>query len=547
MTSHRAPRPRARGPLTVLLALAPGLLLASGCGPAEQARAEQQAVRPSYDVLIRDGTLVDGSGAPARAADVLLIGDRIAHVGPVDPDTLDVGETFDAAGLVVAPGFIDLHAHGEPTGGEPPDNFLAMGVTSIVLGQDGSSPPAGELAEAIEALRRAPPSVNVAYFVGHNTIRQESGVGFGAPDAEGLARMQALVARAMDAGALGLSTGLEYSPGRLADLDELVAIAEPVAARGGVVASHVRSEDLAEVEASVQELLDQGRRSGADVHVSHMKIVLGDDPAVAHRILGRMAEARAAGLRVTGDVYPYLASFTGLSILFPDWALPPADYASVARTRRSELLAHLRARVEARNGPGAMLFGTGRWTGRTLEEVAGETGRPFEEVLADLGPRGASAAYFVMDEDVLRVFLTDPWVAIASDGSPTMSHPRGYGSFARVIRRYVVEQRVLSLEEAIRKMTSLPASILGMDQPARTTLPVGLVRAGWAADLVAFDPEEVRDPASFEEPHRLAEGMRRVWVSGRPALRDGAPVADARYGRVLVPTTPALPPAGPGY
>ncbi len=537
-----------------VLALAASLAILSACGEVDGAggpgveeafgeagRDDPPAPAPARGpwadapvaLVILGGRVVDGTGAPPREADVVVRGGRIAHVGPVDPDTLEAAERFDARGLVVAPGFIDAHAHGDPQETPAFPNFLAMGVTTIVLGQDGGSPEVSELPALMAGVEGTRPGVNVAWLVGHNTIRAESGVGFGEPDDAGLQRMAELVERGLAAGAFGLSLGLEYDPGRRAGARELEAVAHPVAAVDGVVMSHMRNEDADQVEASLQELLEQGRRAGARVHASHLKVVLGDDPAQARRMLAAMARAREEGMGVTGDVYPYTASFTGLSILFPDWARPPHDYESVARNRRDELLAHLRDRVESRNGPGATLFGTGGLAGRTLEEVAEEAGRPFEEVLWELGPGGARAAYFVMDEEVMATFLADPYVAVASDGSPVMNHPRGYGSFPRVLRRHVREEGLLPLEEAVRKMTGLPASILGLHDPTRVAVPRGTLQEGWAADLVVFHPDEVQDRADFTEPHRLAEGIRRVWVNGRPAWVDGAPAPGPRQGQVL--------------
>ena len=199
--------------------------------------------------------------------------------------------------------------------------------------------------------------------------------------------------------------------------------------------SHMRNEDADQIGASLAELIEQGRLSGARVHASHIKIVLGNDPAQARDLLEAMESARRDGVTVTADLYPYTAAFASLSILFPDWARPPNDYQAVVRERRAELAAYLRVRVDNRNGPDATLFGSGPWSGRTLAEVARELGRPFEEVLVDLGPGGGQAAYFVMNEEVMATLLAGPHVAVASDGSPTMSHPRGYGTFPRVIRR----------------------------------------------------------------------------------------------------------------
>lgn len=478
---------------------------------------------------------MDGSGTAPRTGDLLIRNGLIAHLGVVNPDTLDVGRIVEAAGLVVAPGFIDLHAHGDPASTPRFENFLAMGVTTIVLGQDGSGPEVAALAGTLAAAKGAQPGVNVAYLVGHNTLRAEAGVGFAAPSPAGSDRMANLVADAMEAGAFGLSLGLEYDPGRRADLDELVAIAEPIARWDGIVMSHMRNEDVDAIEASLRELLEQGARSGARVHASHLKIVLGRDPARAKSLLTFLDAARQEGLQVTADVYPYVASFTGLSILFPDWARPPHDYPAVAAHRRDELAAHLRGRVEDRGGPAGTLFGSGPWSGRTLAEAAAETGRPFEELLVDLGPGGARAAYFVMDEEVMATFLLDPHVAVASDGSPTMGHPRGYGTFPRVLRRYVLEEARLPLEEAIRKMTGLPASILRLDDPERAELLRGRLEEGWAADVVVLDPEAIRDRADYLAPHRLAEGVAWSWVNGELAWTGEGPAEGPGHGEALRP------------
>jgi N-acyl-D-amino-acid deacylase len=488
---------------------------------------------PVHDWLIVGGTVIDGTGAPGRVADVLVRDGRVVHIGAVDPDTIQVRNRYDAHGMMVAPGFIDAHAHGDPTVDPAFPNFLAMGVTTVVLGQDGRSPEAAELASHLDAVDAARPSVNVAYLIGHNTIRLESGVAHGEPGHAGRERMARLVERGLDAGAFGLSTGLEYDPGVRAGMEELVAIARPVAARDGVVMSHMRSEDRGAVNLALAELIEQGRQSGARVHASHLKVVLSSDPADADRLMDAMATARADGVEVTGDVYPYTASFTGLAILFPEWARPPHDYRAVARERRQELAAHLGDRVESRNGPAATLLGTGPWAGRTLADVAAEQGRPFEDVLIELGPAGASAAYFVMDDAVMARFLEDPYVVVSSDGSPTMLHPRGYGAFARVIRAHVVEEGRLTMEEAVRKMTGLTARIVGLSDPARVETPRGQLREGWAADIVMFDPAGVRDRAEYDDPHRLAEGMRAIWVNGQPAWRDGAPVDGPGRGTAL--------------
>ena len=491
-----------------------GSLLLLGLPFATPQGKDPSADPPTYDWYIRGGTVVDGTGRPARRADVLVRGDTIAHVGAVDPDTIGAAQIFDASGLHVTPGFIDPHAHGDPLETPRFCNALAMGVTTILLGQDGGGPEAQALADRLSAVADARPFANVGYLIGHNALRHESGIGYDTPTKAERQRLAGLVEQGLDAGAFGVSLGLEYDPGIQAQMPELVAIARPVAVRDGVIMSHMRSEDAADIENSVAELIEQGRGSGAHVHAAHLKIVLSDDPAQAEAVLNRMETARENGVDITADVYPYTASFTGVSILFPEWARPPNDYETVRAKREAELRRYLTNRVNERNGPEATLFGTGRWTGMTLAEVADSTGRSFADVLMDLGPDGPSAAYFVMDEAVMKRFLAAEHTVVSSDGSSTMRHPRGHGAFARVLDRYTGPNALLHLEEAVHKMTGQTASIIGLDDPSRVRTPRGLVRAGYAADLLAFDPEAVQDRADFSHPHRLARGMRAVWVNG---------------------------------
>lgn len=238
-------------------------------------------------------------------------------------------------------------------------------------------------------------------------------------------------------------------------------------------------------------------------------------------------ESRADGVEITAEIYPYAASFTGLGILFPEWAMPPNNYSEVLEARREELAAHLREIVTRRNGPEATLFGTGPYTGRTLADAAEARGVPFEEILMELGPRGASAAYFVMDQELMGRLLLDKKTNVSSDGSPTGRHPRGHGTFARVLNEFVNEKQTLELEEAIRKMTLLPATTMRLTDQKR-----GKVEEGWKADLLVFDPAAVRDRATFEEPHQLAEGFDAVLVNGT-VVRHGGEFTGERAGRAL--------------
>lgn len=417
-----------------------------------------------------------------------------------------------------------MHAHGGPLGDV--EYALAQGITTLVLGQDGQSP-SDHIGSWLAKIDAARPRVNIATLVGHATVRFQSGSGARkAPNAKQIEKMRTLVGQAMNEGAFGLSMGLEYDPGRSAEMDELVAVAEPVGARGGVVMSHLRSEDDDRIDASLDELLEQCSRAKARAHVAHLKIVLGHGADRAEKLLARMVDARARGLSITADLYPYTASYTSLSILFPDFARPPASYAQAKRTRRTELEAFVRARVDKRNGPEATVFGTGPHAGKTLAAVAKQHGVPFERVLVDLGPNGAEAAYFVMDEAVVERLYVDPFVMVGTDGGGGGRHPRGFGAFARILDEYVGKRQLVSLEEAVRKMTSLPAQTLGLSGDR------GCLDAGCAADVLVFDPEKVRARSEFSAPHRLATGMRFVIVNG-VVEREGERATQARAGKAL--------------
>ncbi|MCP4248377.1 MAG: amidohydrolase family protein [bacterium] len=478
-------------------------------------------------LFIQGGTVIDGSGAAGRKADLLIRGDHIARIGAVDPAEAPEARIIDATGLVVTPGFIDTHSHGDPLKTPEFENFLAMGVTTICLGQDGES--AEDLAVWIKQVETARPAVNIAVFVGHGTVRNLAGVGLQPdPSAKQIEAMQQLVEQAMALGCLGLTTGLEYQPGSFADRAELVAVAKPVARAGGLVMSHMRSEDDGTIADALAELFAQGRGGGCPVHVSHLKVVHARGAERAGALLARLRAARSEGLRVTADMYPYTASYTGIGIVFPDWAKPPHEYAHVVQTRRADLADYLRRRVNQRNGPEATLLATGPWSGKTLAEVASALGKPFEDVLIDdIGLGGASAAYFVMDAELQERLLVDPNVMICTDGSPTSRHPRGHGTFARIIRKYVVDRPLLPLPEAVRKMTGLPAATIGLDRVKR-----GRLVEGWSADVLVFDPKQVRDNATYEDPHRPASGFEWVIVNGR-ITRERGRATDARAGRLI--------------
>jgi len=480
-------------------------------------------------LLLRDVLLVDGSGAPARDADVLVRDGRIERIGRIAAGDARGLRVVEGGGRVLAPGFIDLHTHGDPLGADY-TQFLAMGVTTVLLGQDGGSPSLpdkgrepGSLPAWMDAVTQATLDVNVATLSGHGALRRRAGIDDGTrrPSDAQLAKLQAILEHDLRSGAFGMSTGLEYVPGRYAELRELASLGPVIARANGVAMSHMRNEDAGDVRESIRELV--AASGPARAHVSHLKMVYGKGVDQAESLLGFMQLLRTPAQPLTADAYPYEASYTGVAILFPEWALPPSDYDEVRAARHGELRAWLQRRMEQRNGPEALLFGTGPHAGKTLAQVAAERGLPYPDLLLEIGPGGGQAAHFVMDRALQDRLLLDPNVALGSDGSPGGSHPRSAGTFARFIEEFAASGR-LPLEEAVRKATALPASILGLADR-------GTVRVGSAADLVLFDPSKVRARADYVDPKAWAEGFDLVVVNGEPAFEAGEAVA--RPGRLL--------------
>lgn len=500
-------------------------VLMSGCQPAAEPFLPQYG---SIDVLIEDAQVIDGSGTAAVAADVVVVGDTIVFVGDAAFAAKDprIVRRIDAGGRVLAPGFIDLHSHGNPLETPEMENFLAMGVTTISLGQDGSSPDVEELSVWLNEVDQKRMGTNLAMFIGHGTLRERAGAGRNPwPEPEQMARMLKMLEAAMPH-TFGMTTGLEYNPGLSASEEELVVLAQVVGKYDRVIMSHMRNEDDDQLENSIAELLEQGRH--ARVHISHLKSVYGKGSARAAEILGIIEAARADGIDVTADMYPYTASYTGIGIVFPVWAKTREQFEFAKADRREELEEYLRNRVAARNGPESTLLGTDPWTGKTLAELSFELELPFEDVLIDIiGPNGASGAYFVMNEELQTSLLDSPWVGVCSDGSPTGFHPRGHGTFAKIIEDYVLQNEVLTLEEAVAKMTSFPARLLKITDR-------GLIAEGMRADLILFDPQNVHARATYPEPLQLAEGFDLVLVNGVVARENGK-LAGVRAGRVLKP------------
>ena len=504
------------------------------------------------DLVIAGGLIVDGTGAPGFRGWVGVGGDRIAVVGHDGTEPPEAARTIDAAGAVVAPGFIDVHNHSDLSPFVLPEmpSVIRQGVTTVVVGNCGLSPwPLAGYPEAVELayadptdhpvpswqsfgdylaeIDEAKPAVNVAALVGHGSIRLEVlGHDRRAPDHDELQRMRALVADALDAGAVGLSTGLIYAPGISSETDEVIALAEESAARGGIYASHIRGEGR-DLFRAVDEALEIGRRAQLPVHVSHLK-------CESSRVWGRAGELLATlhdADDATGDQYPYAAWNSSLASLFPPWA-PPADLGRVARDAASRDRLR-RAVEEGEDGFQSSIDGVGwdrivivgtkdrRWRGLDVATIGEEMGfDPFAAAVRLLveDPSTSCIGHAMHDDDV-RAIVADPEVFVASDGSaidpsgPAGSlpvHPRDYGTFPRVLARYVREEGVLSLEAAIRKMTSLPADRFGLTGRGR-------IAEGSSADLVVFDQGAIVDGATYESPHRFPTGISAVFVNGIPA------------------------------
>ncbi len=493
--------------------------------------SEEQAPQVlQFDTVIENGQVLDGLGNEAFEADVFIRDGVIVQIDDLqaleEENQVEIGRHIDASGHIVAPGFIDVHSHGDPLETPEFENFLAQGVTTITLGQDGSSPAVENLAEWMNEVEEQGIGVNIAMFVGHGTLRDLSGIGREPePDAESMQRMLELLDRNLEV-TFGLSTGLEYNPGLNASEEELLALAEVVGRHDRVIMSHMRNEDDNQIEASMAELIAQGQY--ARVHIAHMKSVYGRGAERAEELLAIMDQARDNGYQITADIYPYNASYTGIGILFPVWAKTQEQFDEAMPARREELAEYLRNRVTLRNGPEATLLGTDPWTGKTLADLEQELDKPFEDILIDvIGPQGASGAYFVMNDELQSRLLEDQFVGVSSDGSPTGFHPRGHGTFAKIIEEYVVNRQSLTLSEAVRKMTSFAAQTLGIDDR-------GSIEVGKVADIVVFDLGSVRATATYPEPLGLAEGFDVVLVAGDNAFEDGAALEEL-HGRILRP------------
>ena len=502
-----------------------------------------------FDLLITNALIADGTGAPLVKGSIAVKGQRIVAIGEV---TGSATTEVDAQGRVAAPGFIDVHTHSERIARTPnAENFVRMGVTTIVTGNCGGS--RTDVAKFFNELVAAKVAINVATLIGHNSVRQKvmDGKLSRPPTEKELEQMKALVDQAMKEGAVGLSTGLIYLPGTFATTEEIVELAKVASAHGGIYASHMRAETVRIFDA-LEELFRVAREAKIRAEVSHLKLSGPSAWGKADEVLALLDRARAEGLEITHDAYAYTASSTGLSQLIPDKALEGTRKDFIARIsapeQKADIIAEMK-RTRERQGRTDYAYAVianfdadRSLNGKSLREAAklkrGSDSLDDQiELIFDIERQGGGSGIFHgMSEADLQAFLRHPLTMIASDGGPRVpgddaTHPRSFGNNARVLGRYVREQKLLTLEDAIRRMTSLPAETFRIEDR-------GVLRPGAFADIVIFDPAKVNDPSTFEDPHHYAEGFTDVIVNGGLVVRDGKKTGVRTGGPLRMPTKP---------
>jgi N-acyl-D-amino-acid deacylase len=506
--------------------------------------ALSSASRPQYNLLIKNGRVVDGTGNPWIHADVAIKDGKIAKVG--DVDSTEAEQVIDASNKIVAPGFIDVHTHVEgdleriPTA----DNFLRMGVTTVVTGNCGTSVVA--VGDYLGTLENKGISLNLATLIGHNSVRRKvMEMDMREPTPEELVQMKQLVEQAMRDGAVGFSTGLIYEPGSFAKTDEVVELARVAARLGGLYATHMRNEGNEVLEA-IKEALLIGAQAGCPVEISHFKVSSKKRWGDSKLTVQMVAEARRRGQQVTVDQYVYPASSTSLATQLPDWVFAGGNEKAVERLKDPPTRAKVKKEmIDSVKRSGfkdysyavvAHFKADPALDGKTISEITKQVrhksgiNEEAEQVMEMIMAGGAGMIYHKMSEQDIETILRQPFTMIASDSGvhefgQGVPHPRGYGNNPRVLARYVREKGVITLEDAIRKMTSLPAQTFGFRDR-------GLIRDGFAADIVIFDDQIVADRATFPTPHQYPDGIEVVLVNGQLVINQGQP-SGAKPGRIL--------------
>jgi len=522
-----------------------------------------------YDLIIRNGTIYNGTGEKPFKGDVAISGDTVAAIGNL---TSVLGSVeVDAKGLAVSPGFINMLSWANVSLIEDgrSQGDIRQGVTLEVLGEGSSMGPMTEemrkerlesqtdikydipwttLGEYLEYLEEKGVSTNVASFVGNGTLRQYV-IGYENRKAtpEEILEMQDLVRQAMEEGAVGVSSSLLYAPSGSADTEELIALSKVAADYGGMYISHIRNEG-SELLQAIDELIAICKEANISSEIYHLKAGGVENWHLLDRAIGKVDSAREAGLPVTADIYTYPASSTGLHVMLPRWVREGGVKATIDRLKDISLRSQILSEIQFEHSPDRILLVGFKnenlriHIGKRLDEVAAELGKTPAETMIDLiveDDSRISVVYFSMSEENIKKKVAVPWVSFCSDaGSFTnegvfvkqSTHPRAYGSFVRVIGKYARDEAVISLEEAIRKLTSLPAENLKLTKR-------GKLQPGYFADVVVFDPEDVKDLATFEKPHQYAEGVVHVWVNGQQVLQNGVHTG-AMPGRFV---------KGPGY
>ena len=492
-----------------------------------------------FDLIIKNGLVYDGTQNPPQTIDIAIIADKIVGLGNFsEADALQI---LDAAGAAVAPGFIDTHTHLDPL-----DNLLALsnsesqlrqGVTTSIGGPDGRGVPLQYgFAAFLDTLSQVGVGINMGFMAGHNKIRKKiMQLENRAPTKKELDRMIAMADQAMDEGAFGLSTGLKYLPGNFAKIDEVIALSRVVANKGGVYSTHLRDEGIA-IMPAIEETIEIGKKANIPIILTHHKVIGKPMWGKSYVTLARVDKARNDGVNILLDQYPYAASHTGLSVLIPAWARAGGQEKFIERLSNPESYAKIKAEIifnilNDRGGEdlNRIQFARVKWQpnleGKTLKDwIVMEGKKPTIENGAEYvikGQRngGASCIYHAMEEKDVEKIMQHPLTMIASDGrlsSPGIGHPhpRAYGTFPRVLGKYVREKKLLSLQEAIYKMTLFPAKTYGIENR-------GQLKKGLKADLVIFDPNTIIDKATFIQPHQYPVGISHVLVNGKWSIKNG--------------------------